>query len=83
MYQSVDEAVALRSSIGDRMTEENFVAARNQTFDSFPTISQHHHWESEYHTTQDIHDIQLDPVEYLDPMHVDVSIKQGNTIYKH
>ena len=71
------------SSIDDRMTEETLVVPTNQPFDSFPIISQHHHLEREYQNNQDIQGIQLDPVEYLDPVHMDVSRKEGNTNNKH
>ena len=82
-YQSVEEALARHSSIGDRMTEETLVAQSNPTYESFPMMSQHHHLEIEYQNNQDMHDIQLDPVEYLDPMRMDVSMKEGSTNYKH
>lgn len=84
------------STIADHMTEEALVHSRNPTFESSPIMSHHHCFANEYQITQDTHDMELDTVEYAepvydmeldtveyaDPMYMDVPMEEGNTNYK-
>ena len=68
-------------STDDHMTGETYLVPSNPTFEAFPIMSQHHPFKNENLTSHEIHDKELKPVEYLDPIYMDVSMKGGNTNY--
>ena len=77
-YQIVEESVAMHSTIGDHMTEETLVHSSNPTFESFPIMTKHHCSENEYQITP----VELDTVEYEDPMYMDISMVEGSPNYE-